>query len=120
MVCTALPFQAHGTNPASAAVANMRIVVLDLKPANLLVDAEAGGRLVISDFGISRTVETASQAFSRTTNASGGTPGCMAPEQLQYAQKSRPGRPPWAPTSAACPDACADCGPSASWWAGWP
>ena len=69
----------------------LRIAVLDLKPDNLLVDAEAA-TLVIADFGISKKIETVSQVFS-TSGAGGGTPGFMSPEQCDRQMYGAAGLP---------------------------
>ncbi len=53
------------------------VVHRDLKPANVLV--EAGGRVVLTDFGIARAM--AGEAASRTQGMV-GTPMYMSPEQL--------------------------------------
>ncbi len=55
------------------------VVHRDLKPANVLL--ERGGRVVITDFGIARTLHVAGDASLQTHGAL-GTPAYMAPEQL--------------------------------------
>ena len=55
----------HGLRPA--------IAVLDLKPDNLLVDAEAGGRLVVADFGALLS-QTATRGTSLCLLAGAGAP----------------------------------------------
>jgi serine/threonine protein kinase len=52
----------------------------DVKPANILIDPELGGRAKITDFGLARTVDDASQTQS---SALAGTPMYMAPEQAR-------------------------------------
>jgi serine/threonine protein kinase/tetratricopeptide (TPR) repeat protein len=55
------------------------VVHRDLKPDNVLIAVD--GRVVISDFGIARAVE--SGAVSPTIGLVVGTPGYMAPEQVE-------------------------------------
>jgi eukaryotic-like serine/threonine-protein kinase len=56
---------------------------LDLKPANVLV--EAGGRLVILDFGLVQTLRAGGEESGGHRSPVAGTPGYMAPEQLSGA-----------------------------------
>ena len=59
-----------------------RVIVKDLKPANVLLEHAAGGtlRLVIADFGISSLA-----GATTTAGAVAGTPQFMAPEQFDRA-----------------------------------
>ena len=79
------------------------IALLDLKPDNLLVDAQADGRLrlVIADFGISKKIATVSQVFSRTALA-GPTSACH-PVGRDWQHK---GCKTTVPYSAECPWGC--------------
>jgi serine/threonine protein kinase len=56
------------------------IVHRDVKPANILVEAESGSARLI-DFGIAHSLELAAQPLTQTGTAV-GTPRYMAPEQL--------------------------------------
>ncbi|HET9466136.1 MAG TPA: serine/threonine-protein kinase, partial [Gemmatimonadales bacterium] len=56
-----------------------RIVHRDVKPANIMMDSE--GRVILTDFGISKAVQGASQLTG--TGAIIGTPHYMAPEQAK-------------------------------------
>ena len=56
------------------------IVVRDLKPSNLLLDADE--KLVVSDFGIAGLLEETTGIASTKTAAGQGTPQYMSPEQF--------------------------------------
>ncbi|KAH7305969.1 hypothetical protein B0I35DRAFT_413755 [Stachybotrys elegans] len=63
---------------------NLRIVHRDLKPQNILVNMGKDGRprLMVSDFGLCKKLETNQSSFGATTGRAAGTTGWQAPELL--------------------------------------
>ncbi|KHJ36177.1 putative serine threonine-protein kinase [Erysiphe necator] len=63
---------------------NLRIVHRDLKPQNILVsvDKDKKPRLVVSDFGLCKKLESEQSSFRATTAHAAGTSGWRAPELL--------------------------------------
>ena len=57
-----------------------QILIADLKPANILIDEH--GRPVLSDFGVSQTLETAMLTKGISSSRVSGTVHYMSPEQL--------------------------------------
>ncbi len=56
------------------------VVHRDIKPCNILIEANENPRAIISDFGLARTADDASQSQSGIVL---GTPMYMSPEQVQ-------------------------------------
>ncbi|TWU70682.1 bifunctional endoribonuclease/protein kinase ire1 [Metarhizium rileyi] len=63
---------------------NLRIVHRDLKPQNILVNMGKNGRprLLVSDFGLCKKLESEQSSFGATTGRAAGTSGWRAPELL--------------------------------------
>lgn len=63
---------------------SLRIVHRDLKPQNILVNMGRDGkpRLLVSDFGLCKKLETGQSSFGATTAHAAGTSGWRAPELL--------------------------------------
>lgn len=62
----------------------LRIVHRDLKPQNILVNMGMNGkpRLLVSDFGLCKKLESEQSSFGATTGRAAGTSGWRAPELL--------------------------------------
>ncbi len=66
-----------------AAAHERGLIHRDIKPANIWLDASAGGRVKILDFGLARLSETTDQQHLTQSGAILGTPSYMAPEQAR-------------------------------------
>ena len=63
----------------------------DVKPQNILVDARSGGDVVkLADFGLARVYEASRLSGVTLTNAAGGTPQFMPPEQVRDMRSVQP------------------------------
>jgi serine/threonine-protein kinase len=74
----------------------------DVKPSNLLVVTEAGGggeRVKLSDFGLARAYETSSMSGLTFSDAAGGTPAFMPPEQATDFRGAKPSADQYAAAS---------------------
>jgi hypothetical protein len=60
------------------------VVHADFKSENVMLVSESGGlRPVVMDFGLARQIKSGSMAGGSASLPSGGTPGYMAPEQME-------------------------------------
>jgi serine/threonine-protein kinase len=57
------------------------VVHRDIKPDNILLDAESGGRALVTDFGIARAILEGADSRLTATGMAIGTPAYMSPEQ---------------------------------------
>jgi serine/threonine protein kinase len=80
---------AYGSQMTDAlAYAHKRnLVHRDVKPANILIHAD--GRLMLSDFGLAKILDTGLQPSAARNHPDAGTPEYMAPEQIEGRTEAR-------------------------------
>ena len=64
-----------------------RLVHRDVKPANILIHAD--GRLMLSDFGLAKILDSGLQPAAGRNRPDAGTPEYMAPEQIEGRTEAR-------------------------------